>query len=76
MKSQPGFIQCPRAIHLHMRVVLGWPGPDRVEVEHERERLTGDVVTRPETGEVDIGAGEAKWVSASVITRISIWASV
>ena len=44
LQPEPRLVQRPGAVHLDVRVPLGWPRPDGVEVRDERERLAGDVV--------------------------------
>ena len=58
VQPEPRLVEGPGAVHLHVRVALGRPGTDGVEVEDEGEGLAGDVVARTQAGEVDVGPGE------------------
>ena len=58
LQPQPGLVQGPGPVHLHVAVPLRGPGADGVQVGHEREGLAGDVVAAAEAGEVDVGPGE------------------
>ena len=56
----PGFVEGPGAVHLHMGFGDRRPGAQPVDGSHEGEGLAGEVVGAARAGEADVGLREAR----------------
>ena len=59
LEEDPGLVEGPGPVHLHVALGPGRPHPHRVEGHHEAERAPDEVVGRAGADEVDVVLGDA-----------------